>query len=338
MPIPGWGAVARPALAPTPRDAVYREGCATLYRFRTEADRATQDAPPILVVPSLINRWYVVDLRPGASLIEGLIAGGHRVYCLDWGIPHDEDRYLSWDDIVSRLHRAVRQTARDGDSDSVALLGYCMGGTLAGIYTAIEPARIAALVNLLGPFDFSQAGPLAHAVDKKWFNVDAVANAGNVSPLQMQSGFVALRPTQQLAKWVGFVDRAHDAAARESFTALETWASDNIPFPAAAYRTYIRELYQQNGLIAGTHRARGKRVDLAAIRCPVLTVVAQRDEICPPPAACALNEHCGAEVTDVLRTPGGHVGAVVGSRAASQLYPAIANWLHGRRDFTMRSV
>jgi polyhydroxyalkanoate synthase len=148
----------------------------------------------------------------------------------------------------------------------------------------------------------------------------------------MQSGFSALAPTGSISKWIGLADRVHDPMARAAFGALETWASDNIPFPAAAYVTYIKELYQENRLFRGEHHVAGERVDLARITCPVLSIVAERDAICPPKAATALNEKTSSAVKDVLSVPGGHVGAVVGSRAAKELYPAMRTWIekHGR--------
>ena len=60
----------------------------------------------------------------------------------------------------------------------------------------------------------------------------------------MQSGFVALRPTAQLGKWLSLFDRLSDPERLEAFRTLEEWASDNVPFPAAAYVRYIVELYQ----------------------------------------------------------------------------------------------
>ncbi|MGD0523948.1 MAG: alpha/beta fold hydrolase [Polyangiaceae bacterium] len=317
-------------VAPTPRDVLWRDGCAALYRFRRPDGVRPAAAMPVLVVPSMINRWYVVDLRAGASLVEALAAGGLDVYCLDWGIAQDEDRYLTWDDVVARLGRAVRFVERSAGAPQVGLLGYCMGATLAGIFAALEPAHVAALVNLAGPFDFAQGGLLRTMVDAQWFDARAVAAAGNVTPVQMQSGFVALRPTSAVGKWVGYLDRAHEASARDAFDALEQWAGDNIPFPAAAYATYIEELYQKNLLVRGEHRVRGRRVDLGSIRCPVLTVAAERDTICPLPAARALNEACGSADKELVVVPGGHVGAVVGSRAPKVLYPAMREWLTSR--------
>ncbi len=314
-------------LAPTPRDTVLRDGTAQLYRFRRPEGAAEAARVPLLLVPSLINRWYVLDLREGASLAHAAVQHGFDTFCLDWGIPEDEDRHLSWDDVVARLHRMVRRVKRITGAPKVALLGYCIGGTLSGIATALEPREIAALVNLAGPFDFTAGGLLATLVDERWFDVEAMTAAGNIGAQQMQQGFTTLRPTMQVGKWVGLADKWHDPKAREAFFALETWASDNIPFPAAAYATYIRELYQQNLLVQGRHHVGGRRVDLGAITCPVLSVVTERDTICPPEAARALNALCGAQKRDVLTVPGGHVGAVVGGKAQKVLYPAILEWL-----------
>jgi polyhydroxyalkanoate synthase len=317
-------------VASTPRDVLWRDGSASLYCFRRPANVRPAVALPVLVVPSMINRWYVVDLRAGSSLVEALVAGGLDVYCLDWGIAQDEDRFLTWDDVLARLGRAVRFTERVAGAKRVGMLGYCMGATLAGIWTALEPQHVAALINLAGPFDFAHGGLLRTMVDAKWFDANVIADAGNVSASQMQSGFVALRPTSQIAKWVGFLDRGHEPASREAFDALETWAGDNIPFPASAYATYIEELYQKNALVRGEHYVHGKRVTLDSIRCPVLTVAAERDAICPLPAARALNDLCGSADKELVVVPGGHVGAVVGSRAPKVLYPAMRDWLRAR--------
>jgi polyhydroxyalkanoate synthase subunit PhaC len=98
-------------IAPTPKDTVLRDGKASLYRFRGSA--AAGSHVPVLLVPSMINRWYVLDLREGASLATALsVKAPWDTYCLDWGIPEDEDRYFTWDDVVARLDRAVRRVLR----------------------------------------------------------------------------------------------------------------------------------------------------------------------------------------------------------------------------------
>lgn len=311
-------------MASIPKDTIHHEGTLQLYRFRAaEGATPASSAAPVLLVPSLINRWHVLDLRPGASVVEALVSAGLDVYCIDWGAPEDEDRYLQWGDELARLARAVRVVRRRTGAKKVSMLGYCVGATLASIHAALHPEEVAFLVNLAGPIDFSHSGFLGLMADERWFDPQAIADAGNMGPSQMQSGFMMLRPTLSVGKWVALADRMHDPEAREAFQALEDWSSDNIPFPGAAYATYIRELYQQNLLAKGQHWVNGERVDLGRITCPVLTVVASRDTICPPPAATALNELSSSIRSEVFTIPGGHVGAVVGSKAKATLYPKL---------------
>ena len=85
-----------------------------------------------------------------------------------------------------------------------------MSGPLEGLRVLDLGTRIAA------PFC---AGLLGEMVDPRWFDASAVAAAGNVAPMQMQAGFVALRPTQQLAKWVTVFERGHEPEFKRAFDA-----------------------------------------------------------------------------------------------------------------------
>jgi polyhydroxyalkanoate synthase len=317
-------------LMPTPRTTVLTDGPASLYRFLPPDNVAPVDAPPVVLVPSMINRWYVLDLRPGSSVAEAFVNAGLDTWLLDWGAPEDNDRYFTWNEALQRLDRMVRRVRRETGKPKASVLGYCMGATLASVHAALFPEFYAGFVNLLGPIDFSEAGMLGRMTDPRWFDAAVVAEAGNVSPQQMQSGFKLLRPTQDVAKAVTLFEKALDPAFREAFQALETWAGDNVAFPAAAYVTYIGELYQQNRLVQGKHWALGRRVDLKSITCPLLTVAADKDTICPPKAAVALNAAVGSSQTRVLNVPGGHVGAVVGSKASAKLYPELITWMKER--------
>jgi poly[(R)-3-hydroxyalkanoate] polymerase subunit PhaC len=319
-----------PNSRPTAATTILRDGASALLRFH--GDGASRAGVPLLLVPSVINRWYVLDLHPGSSLAGALVEAGFDTFCLDWGISGDEDRYLTWEDLVARIGRAVKKVCRVTGHRQVGMLGYCMGGTLAAIHTALEPEGIAGLVNLAGPIDFSKGGTLRELVDPRWFDADAIGDAGNVKPVQMQSGFMALNPTGDLGKWIRRIDRIGDPEAEARSAALEGWASDNIPFPGAAYKTYIGSLYQRNELIAGTHHVAGRRVDLGRIECPVLDVVTSRDTICPPAAALPLLEAVGSDDAEAFEIPGGHVGAVVGRKASTVLYPKLVDWFGDKLD------
>ena len=333
--------------APTPRDTLYRDGRGSVFRFRRSetpsgerkpADERSSSHVPVLLVPSMLHQWYVLDLCPGGSVAAALSDGTPwDTFCFDWGVPEDEDRYVEWDDIVARLDRAARFVMRSTGARQVALIGYSMGATLSAIYAALRPGHVAALVNIAGPIDFSKSGKLGLMVDARWFDAEAMASAGNISALQMQSGFMALRPVDALSRWVKAMDEAHDGEARAASAALEAWASDTIPFPAAAYVTLIQDLYQQNRLVRGEHWVRGERVELSKITCPHLSVVADRDGVCPAESVTALGEFTASTVKDILTVPGGHVGAVTGALASIELYPALVAWLtrHAARRQTL---
>jgi polyhydroxyalkanoate synthase len=315
----------RPPVGTTPADVVHAENKWKLLRYRRSTPAKFRT--PVLFVPSLINRHYVLDLLPGKSFAEWLVAEGHDVYCIDWGTPGAEDKFLTFDEVADGyIARAIRKACTTAGAPKAHVLGYCMGGTLAAIAAALAPSKVAGLVNLAGPIDFAQAGDLRHMVSPEWFDAEAIAGAGNITARQMQDGFAMLRPTLALSKWVGYLDRMHDPKQRLAFAALEAWSSDNVDFPAAAYVTYIEELYQQNLLPRGEHHVAGKRVDLGRITCPVMSAVASHDTICPPAAAYALNDLSGSTDKTILTVTGGHVGAVVGSRAARELYPPMVAW------------
>ena len=68
---------------------------------------------PVLVVPSLINRAYVLDLLPEASLLRHLVgAPALRPLLLDWGAPGEAERGFGLDDyIAGRLEDAAAAAA-----------------------------------------------------------------------------------------------------------------------------------------------------------------------------------------------------------------------------------
>jgi len=315
-------------LMPTPRSTVLEDGPARLYRFVGPNGVSPRKSAPILLVPSMINRWYVLDLGTGHSVVEALVNEGFDTWVLDWGVPNDEDRDFSWADAIARLDRMFRRVRRVSGHRRLSVIGYCMGATLAAIHGALHPEWYESLVDLMGPIDFEEAGMMRRFTDPSWFDA-YIAEAGNVAAQQMQAAFFLLHPTQQASKWVTLADRISklDFDYVQSFAAMETWTNDYVPFPAEAYSRYIEELYQHNCLIRGTHQVDGRSVDLKHIVCPVLTVVAERDQICPPKAATALNGAVGSTQTRVLSIPGGHVGAVVGSKARDRLYPELVTWL-----------
>lgn len=315
----------------TPADVVHRENKWRLLRYRPRREGLAY-ATPIVMVPSLINRHYVLDLMPGKSLVEWLVARGHDVFVIDWGTPSDEDRYVDFDDVCDRyLGRAVRLGARIAGSPGVHLLGYCLGGTLAVIYASVRPERVTSLVALAAPVGFSDDGPLSRWTRSASFDVGALVEAtGNVPWQIMQAAFQLLRPTLNLSKAVGVIDRGYDDEFLDGFFALETWGNDNVSFPGGCYRRYVEELYRGDALLAGTFSLSGEPARLEAIVCPTLAITFEHDAIVPAASAAVLLERIGSEDKRRIHLSGGHVGAVVSRKASRALWPELARFWHER--------
>ncbi len=113
-----------------------------------------------------------------------------------------------------------------------------------------------------------------------------------------------------------------DAARR----ALETRGSDNVAFPGAAYREYVRELYQRNLLAKGEFHLSGRRVRMEELRVPVLAIAFQHDTIVPQASAAELVQRVASEDKELWVLPGGHVGAVVSRAASKGLWPKMSAW------------
>jgi polyhydroxyalkanoate synthase len=326
----------KPVVGATPADAVYSENKWRLLRYRPRpaSEGGLAYRTPVLLVPSLINRHYVLDLQPGRSFAAWLVARGHDVFIVDWGTPTDEDRYLSFDDIADRyLARALRVAASYGPRGKAHVLGYCLGGTLTAIHAAAHPGRFASLTALAAPVGFRDDGLLSLWTNTSSFDVRALCDATGLVPWQiMQGAFHLLRPTLTLSKATHMLDRAWDDEFLDGFLALETWGSDNVSFPGEAYRRYIEALYRDDALLAGRFTLSGRPARLESITCPTLAVTFEHDNIVPWQSAAALIDRVSATDKERIHLSGGHVGAVVSRKASETLWPRLSAWWAARDE------
>lgn len=317
----------KPKVGSTPAFVVHHENKWRLLRYEPR-ESGPAFRTPVVLVPSLINRHYVLDLMPGKSFAEWLVAQGHDVYVIDWGTPSDEDRFVDFDDVADRaIARALRVACKTAGAEQAHVLGYCLGGTLAVIHAALRPERVASLTLLAAPVAFHDDGLLSLWTRTKSFDVSAlVAGAGNVPWQLLQSAFHMLRPTLNLQKAVTILDKAWDDEFMDGFLAIETWGSDNVAFPGACYRTYIDELYRADGLMQGSFSMSGRPVRLENVRCPVLAVTFEHDTIVPWQSAAVVLDRVGSIDKHRLHLSGGHVGAVVSKKASKGLWPALSTF------------
>lgn len=298
----------------TPFEVIYRFDRMRVLKFHGRS--ASQPAMPLLMVPSLINRSYVLDLMEGSSLIAHLVQHQHPTYLLDWGTPGPQHDHLSFgfyiDELISLATAAVR---RDAQTDQVDLLGYCMGGTMALLHAALHPRQIDRLTLLATPINFHDEGVLSRWASSPDFDVDRVVDTlGRMDSLMLQSSFLFLKPLSTYQKYKGLYESANNPRFTASFIKLERWLNDNVSVPGECYREYVRVCYQENRLVEGGLVLNGKAVDLRQVTGPILNVIALKDHIVPPESSRIVARLVGGPVREVL-IDAGHIGIAMGSKA-----------------------
>ncbi len=324
------------AIAQTPREMVWALNKAKLYRYVPVVPPEQRYRVPLLLIFAIMNRPSILDLRPGHSFVEFMLQRGYDVFLLDWGVPGLEDKDLKLDDYaIEYLPRAIRKVKALAGVDEFSMLGWCIGAILTTIYAAMRPDDgLRNLLLLTAPLDFTNRNELTFArwVDERYFNVDLVVNTfGNMPAEMIDYGARALKPVENyITNYCKLWDNLDDPRVVESWHAMNTWVTDNIPMAGGAYRQLIVELYRKNKLIRNELMVRDQVVDLSRIRANLLTVIATGDHITPPCQSAAIMEKVSSHDKELYQIPGGHIGIMAGSGAAKITWPHLDGWLGPR--------
>ncbi len=311
--------------------ALWQEGSTRLLDYGRAGHAGAGPGSVILLVPSLVNRHYVLDLAPDISLVRYLAQRGHRPLLLDWGTPGEAELVFDLTAYVERLGRALAVAQQANGGRPVALLGYCMGGNLALAAALRHQPAISVLALLATPWDFHAGGQhqaelVRHLAPQLVPPVPAAGTLPEAMPVDVLQGFFwALDPLTALKKFTSFTRIDPDSQAARRFVAMEDWLNDGIPLANAVARECLTGWYGDNTPPRGEWRVGGEPVLPAAFRRPALVVLPERDKLVPKPGAEALYHALpGAWRHDA---PSGHIGMVVGPRAESGLWQPLAEWL-----------
>jgi polyhydroxyalkanoate synthase len=301
--------------------AVWSEGGTRLLDYGPATGR------PVLFVPSLINRAYVLDLAEGYSMLRWLSDQGVRPFLLDWGWPEEAERRFSLTDYVAgRMERAMTATARLAGVPPV-LAGYCMGGTLAVAAAQRRPDLVSGLALLAAPWDFHAPEPARaiQAAETLPILEPALAFSRALPVDLLQSLFALLDPWGVADKYRGFARLPPDSERARLFVALEDWLNDGVPLAADVARVCLGEWYGENATARGNWQIAGLPVDPASIAMPTFVAVPGRDRIVPPESARPLARLIPGAV---LHQPtAGHIGMAAGARAEISLWRPLLTWL-----------
>jgi polyhydroxyalkanoate synthase subunit PhaC len=328
----------RAKVAQTPKQVIWTFNKAKLYRYIPVVAAEQRHKVPLFLVFALMNKPYILDLRPGNSFIEYMVKQGYDVYLLDWGVPGIEDKDLKFDDyVLDYLPRAIRKIKAVSGSDEFTMLGWCIGAILSTIYAALRPDDgLKNLILLTAPLDFTdkKAGGFVRWVNDEAFDPDKIVSAfGNIPGEMIDYGAKALKPVENyIGSYLTLWDNLDNPRIVESWHAMNTWVTDLIPMAGATYSQLIKELYRENRLIQGNMVIRGERVDLSQIRANLLNVIALSDHISPPCQSESIMTKVSSEDQLLVKVKGGHIGMMAGSGALKFTWPHIDSWLAERSE------
>jgi len=318
----------------TPSETVYRRDTLKLHRYLSDHPKLYDT--PLLCVFALVNRPYILDLKPKKSVVAHFNDGGFDTYKIDWGVPSHAQRFLNMKDYIEGyLDDIVDHVRRRTGTDQINVLGYCMGGSMSAIYTALHPDKVKNLILMAAPVDWtSNEHLLARWTQPDVFDVDRLIDVcGNCPAEMLQGSFMLLKPISTMVeKYFTFYDNMENEKFLEDFFAMETWLNDNIPVAGEMFREFVKYCMQQNRLIKGELTVGDRTVDLGEIKCPVLNLTAEHDHLVPCGQSLPLEGVVGSSDYTSISFPAGHIGLAVGSKANRELWPKACEWLAERSD------
>lgn len=300
-------------IARTKGHVVYKNDLIELIQY--EPATKTVKADPILIVPPFINKFYILDLQASNSLVQHLVTQGITVFMISWKNPTAEDGHLTWDDYITNgVLSSIDTILNIYPRSRLNIGGYCIGGTLAAVTTAISTDRIkgkiASLTMLNTLLDFSDVGEISNFISKEFVtNLDnTIGKSGIFRGSAMASVFSALRSKELI--W-DYVENVYLKGEEPTAFDFLHWNADNTNIPGPLLSWYLKEMYLNNNLKRENHlKILGRNVNLSTISCPCFVVASRKDHIVPwhtaYNSALLLNSKC-----EFILASGGHVAGII---------------------------
>ncbi len=312
-------------------DLLVRRGTMALYRYRPITDEVYR--LPLLIVSPPSNKGYIFDLASGQSFIEFMLGRGYDIFLLDWMPPRVDEAGLGLEDyVLDFIQDSISRIAELTGEVRLTLSGYCMGGTLAVLYAALNPDPVANLLCFTTPIDFAHMTLFRAWANASHFDVDRLVDQlGNIPAEITLGAFDMLRPANRTAGVLNLWANMWNDDYVKSYRVFDRWAAETLPMPGGYFRQIVKQLLWDNALVEGRMEVGGRHIDLGTITVPILNIVAQHDHIVAREAAAPLMTLTGSTDVEEIVSKGGHVSVVAGPGAVKRLWPSIDAWL-GRRS------
>lgn len=306
-------------VALTPGKVVFRNKLIELIQYAPQTSKVF--AEPILIVPSWIMKYYILDLSPHNSMVRFLVEQGHTVFMISWKNPGKEDRDLGMHDYIdSGVFVALEEVSRITHKKPVHTVGYCLGGTLLSIAVAAL-AKEASLVSnpaiapiksvtlLAAQTDFREPGELGLFIDESQLAMldSQMWEQGYLAGEQMSGSFQILNSRDLI--WSRIM-REYQLGTRNAPNDLMTWNADTTRMPYRMHSEYLKHLFLHNDLAEGRYEVNGHAIALNDIRVPMFVIGTARDHVSPWRSVYKIHLLTDAPIDFVLAS-GGHNAGIV---------------------------
>ncbi|OUL95705.1 PHA/PHB synthase family protein [Paraburkholderia hospita] len=299
-------------VAITPGKVVWRGELCELLQYRPTT--ATVATGPILIVPSWIMKYYILDLQPHDSLIRYLVDAGFTVYTVSWRNPGEAFRDVGLEAYLQEGLLAALAQVRMRDAQPVRVVGYCLGGTLLAIAVAAlfrdgRGDELKTVTLLAAQTDFTEPGELGLFIDaSELAELDALMwRQGYLDGSQMSAAFQLLNARDLI--WSRMMSE-YLLGRRSKPSDLMAWNADTTRLPYRMHSEYLTSLFLNNDLAEGRYSVGGRPVALSDIEAPMFVVGTERDHVSPWRSVYKLHLLTHNELTFLL-TAGGHNAGIV---------------------------
>lgn len=301
-------------------DVIWSKGSARLLDYG-----GNENKPVLFCVPSLINKYTILDLYPKRSVVRYFSEQGFQVIAMDWGTPSKREQNFECADYVYDYAAAALDFLAEEHQAPIHLFGYCMGGIFACALAQLKSKTIDSLTLIATPWNFEKAYTTIPKPDAQTIKTyeQLIDNQSTIPPIWVQSLFHLINPwrTQEAYQRVPMMG----SAEQKHFIAVEQWVNDGVPLVPAVAKECLINWPHHNTLYNGQWQVNGRTIDPSRIKTPTLIVAPTDDRIVPLSSSLPLSEII--ENSTVIKPESGHISMLVGDKSESQCLSPIHKWL-----------
>lgn len=302
--------------------SVLQSGSARLLDYGCDS----ANAPVVFLIPSLINRYYIMDLTRKLSFARYLGERGIRVFIVDWGYPSSAEQNFNCSLYVTEVLIPMAEWIRKNTLGKITYGGYCMGGLLSMALACIRPELADNIAFFATPWDFSAPGFPRFAMQEN----DIASLKGYINcrkeipPELIHMLFHYANPCAFQSKLREFACMDHNSQATRDFIAIEHWVNDGVAMTRGVAEDCLIGWAQCNQPARKEWRVGGHIIDPANLNIPSFVAAPNDDKIVPSDCAvplAGLLENC-----TLIEPDSGHVGMMAGRQRKSALWEPFCEW------------